>query len=90
MAEYLIKHSQIDEEYYLKDVKRERSNEPMFKARGRKWKNVESRDEINPRGASTATWTKDETLARYFQSRKEAERMIKEYPVLRFAKVIEV
>lgn len=90
MAEYLIKHSQLNEEYYLKSVQRERSNEPEYKKRGTKWKNAESRDEIIPKGASTAIWTKDETLARYFQSRKEAENVIKAHPVLRFAQVIEV
>lgn len=90
MAEYLIKHSQLPEEYYLKSVKREREEEPCFKKRGRKWKNAESRDEIIPKGSSTATWVKDEQFARYFQSRKEAEDMIKAHPVLRFAQVIEV
>lgn len=86
MAEYLIKHTGMPEEYYLKSVQSEHGEDPK---RGEKWKK-ENRDKKIPKGSSTATWVKDEQFARYFQSRKEAENMIKSHPVLRFAQVIEV
>lgn len=91
MAEYLIKHTGMQEEYYLKEVRRERSKDlqPIVHKRGRKWKCVKSEDEITPRGESIATWTPDETMAQYFRSRKEAENMIIRNPVLRFAVIIE-
>ena len=91
MAEYLIKHTGMQEEYYLKDVTKERLKdpEPVHSHKGRKWKCVESREEITPRGENVATWTQDETQAQYFGSRKEAEKLIKKWPVLRFASIIE-
>ena len=94
--EFIIKNAGIrHENYYLKEVKQDvmRISNPvsygMPKNRGRKWKCVETRKEENPKGGMTSVWVKDETQAKYFQSRKEAEQMIEDWGVLRNAIIVE-
>lgn len=90
MAEYVIKHAGVEEDYYLKDVRKERLKDlqPVhsLKKPGRPRKNPE---EETPRGESIATWTKDLTSAMYFQSMKQAKELIEKWPVLRFAVILE-
>lgn len=91
MAEYVIRHTEMQDDYFLKEVKKERSKDlqPVHSKRGRKGKCVESTEEITPRGESIATWTKDLTQAKYYGSRKDAETTIRRWPVLRFAEIVE-
>lgn len=97
--EFIIKNGALKEEYYLKAVTMDRPRNPdpaiwgTPKGRGRRWKAEEKMriDEAQRQsGDVTATWTKDETEALYFRSRKAAQETIDKWSrVLRNAVIVE-
>ena len=97
--EYVIINGALEgEQYYLKSVSKDKVKDLLLEngfgsekiRKGRKWKSVESLDEEKPRGQTTATWTKDPEEAMYFQSRKEAEKLISKWHILRHAGIMQV
>ena len=94
-GEYLIRKVIDGEEYYLKEVSRDRIRDPIFDKpfgdpKGKKGPNpygdlgkrARKRAEDPPADECklvTATWTKDETKAMYFQSMKAAENIIRKW-----------
>ena len=99
--EYLIRNGGVKEEVYLQEVKRdtyrdlsyehEYGRTPSTRKRRKKWEwsCIESHEEVPPKGGMTATWTPDETKAKYFSTRKAAEAVIRKWHVLRNAVVVE-
>lgn len=102
--EYLIRNGGVKEEYYLQEIGKDkirdiyledeigRQPEPEKRKRRQKkweWPCDESKRDEKPKGCVTATWTPDETKAKYFSSRKAAEAVIRKWPVLRNAVVVE-
>lgn len=106
--EYLIRNGAVKEEVYLKGVTREKPRDLLGEweygrspgRRRRKWKCVKDDSNQKPRGSVTATWVRDETQAKYFSSKKAAQKYIQgenkderedkdRKSVLRFAVVVE-
>ena len=92
-AGFLIRNGRTKEEVYLMSVGKDKAKdrmefgsdqEPILR-KGRKWKCVESIEEIMPKSTTTAIWTRDETQAMYFGSRVEAQKLIDKWLVLRLA-----
>ena len=92
---YLIRNGRTKEECYLQSIGKDPARNPVYdfltgreipKKRNRKWKCVESREEIGPKTTATSRWTADETKAMYFGSRAEAEELIQKWKVLKMAR----
>ena len=93
-AGFLIRNGRTKEECYLRSVGydpvkgilvKDEFGQRLVPKKGRKWKCVESRQEIRPKSTTTAIWTRDETQAMYFGSRAEAQKLIDKWLVLRLA-----
>ena len=101
--EYLIRNGAVKEECYLQDVNVEERRRviteyeygrtPCLATRKRRrkweWSCIDSHEDIPPKGVITAVWTPDESKARYFQSRKAAQKLIEKWAVLRNAEIVE-
>ena len=96
---YLIRNGRTKEECYLQSIGKDPARNPVYDyltgrevsmPKKRKWKCVESREEIGPRTTITSRWTADETKAMYFGSRAEAEKTILKWKVLQMAKAFVV
>lgn len=91
-AGYLIRNGRTKEECYLKDVRTERGrdliSEYTFQLPGSRppKRRKKKEEEETPEACAVATWTTDETQAMYFDTMRDAQKLIEKWSVLRMAK----
>ena len=90
-AGFLIRNGRTKEEVYLKSIRKERSRDlqmeyefHMPNGNAPRRKKRKEKEEIQAMCA-VSTWTADETQAMYFDTRKDAERMIESWDLLKHA-----
>ena len=91
-AGFLIRNGRMTEEYYLKDIRTERGRdlniEYEFHLPGtcRPLKRKKKEEKEAPETCAVATWTKDESEAMYFETMRDAQKLIEKWHVIRMAR----